>query len=261
LLPTGKADIAQHMTEHDPGGALIAFDIRRYGSIGSTNDEAVRLARCGAVHGTVVCARTQTAGRGRQARRWHSPSGNLYVSILLRSDLPAGRIPELSFVAALAVADAADAFLPDDVRVELKWPNDVLIRGAKVAGILIEHAEAAAIVGIGMNIRHAPANVPYPVTTLVAHGAGAPEPEAVLATLLAAMGRRLADWRELGFGPVRANWLTRAHPPGTLLRVRIGERTVQGRFAGLSHDGALLIATAEGPQRLHAGEVFDPSDR
>lgn len=131
---------------------MITFDVRRYNSIDSTNDQALRLACQGAPHGTVVCAREQTAGRGRQAKHWYSPRGNLYVSIMLRLHLAPDRIAPVGFVAALAVADAADAFLPNDVRTELKWPNDVLIRGAKVSGILIEFTQAATVVGIGMNV-------------------------------------------------------------------------------------------------------------
>jgi len=249
------------MKAHDSGGALIAFDIRRYDSIGSTNDEAMRLAHCGAAHGTVVCAAMQTAGRGRQARHWHSPPGNLYVSILLRPDRPMERIPELSFVTALAVADAADSVLPDGVRAELKWPNDVLVRGAKVAGILIEHTDPATVVGVGVNIRHAPSDAPYAVTTLAAAGAGAADPDAVLPMLLAAFRRRFADWRDCGFAAIRTAWLQRAHVPGSPLNVRIGDRTVQGRFADLSHDGALVIETPEGRRRIHAGEVLSPPDR
>jgi BirA family biotin operon repressor/biotin-[acetyl-CoA-carboxylase] ligase len=241
--------------------ALDAFEVRRYDSIGSTNDEAMRLAHCGTPHGTVVCATMQTAGRGRQARHWHSPRGNLYASILLRPDQPMGRVPELSFVAALAVADAADGVLPDGVRATLKWPNDVLVRGGKVAGILIEHADPATVVGIGINVRHAPPDAPYPVTTLSASGASAIDPDALLPVLLEAFRRRFTDWQDRGFAAVRAAWLQRAPAPGSPLQVRIGDRTVQGRFADLSHDGALVIETADGPQRIHAGEVLILPDR
>lgn len=234
---------------------MIAFDVRHYDSIGSTNDEALRLARAGAAHGTVVCASEQTAGRGRQARHWHSPAGNLYMSILLRLDMEPGRIAQLSFVTALAVADATDGFLPGDVRAELKWPNDVLIHGAKVAGILIECAAATAVVGIGMNIRHAPANTPYPVTTLTASGAATADIEAVLQVLLEAFSRRIADWQVQGFAAVRTAWLARAHSAGSPLRIAVGNRSIEGRFADLAHDGALIIETADGLARFVAGEV------
>jgi BirA family transcriptional regulator, biotin operon repressor / biotin---[acetyl-CoA-carboxylase] ligase len=237
---------------------MIAFDIQHYDSIGSTNDEAMRLARAGAAHGTVVCAREQTTGRGRQARRWHSPAGNLHASILLRTELALGRIPQLSFVAALAVADAADAFLPGDVRAELKWPNDVLVRGAKVAGILIESADAAAIIGIGMNIAYAPPDAPYPVTTLAASAAETLEPGDVLQVLLQALRHRFSDWGDQGFATVRTDWLARAHPVGSLLRLTVGDRSIEGRFADLGHDGALVIATARGLERFVAGEVLVP---
>jgi BirA family transcriptional regulator, biotin operon repressor / biotin---[acetyl-CoA-carboxylase] ligase len=238
--------------------AMIAFDIQHYDSVGSTNDEAMRLAHSGAAHGTVVCAREQTEGRGRQVRRWYSPAGNLHASILLRTDLPLGRIPQLSFVAALAVADAADAFLPGDVRAELKWPNDVLVRGAKVAGILIESADGTAIIGIGMNIAHAPSDAPYPITTLSSSAAKTLEPGAVLQVLLKAFGHRFADWRDQGFATVRTDWLARAHPAGSPLRLTVGDRSIQGRFADLGHDGALVIETADGLERFVAGEVLVP---
>ncbi len=141
------------------------FDVRLLDSVGSTSDEALRLAREGAPHGTVVTAREQTAGRGRVGRAWASPPGNLYLSVLLRLDLPVARIAELSFVAALAVAETVDAFVAG--RASLKWPNDVLIDGAKVAGILIEQADGVAVIGIGVNVAHCPSGLAYPVTSLM----------------------------------------------------------------------------------------------
>jgi BirA family biotin operon repressor/biotin-[acetyl-CoA-carboxylase] ligase len=232
---------------------VIAFDIRYYDSIGSTNDEAMRLARDGAAHGTVVCAREQTAGRGRLSRQWHSPAGNLYLSIVLRLDAVADRVAQISFVTALAVADTVDHLLPGDVRAALKWPNDVLIRGAKVAGILIEAAGAMAIVGVGVNLRHAPADARYPVTTLAAECA-APLDD-VLHALLDSFARWFATWRRDGFPAIRTAWLPRAHPPGSPLRVAIGDSVMEGRFAGLADDGALLLETADGPVRFVAGDV------
>ncbi len=260
------------------------FDVRLYDSVGSTNDEARLLAREGAAHGTVVTAREQIAGRGRQGRGWASPPGNLYLSAVLRLELPLARIAELSFVAALAVADAVDAVLPAGRLSTLKWPNDVLVDGAKIAGILIEQAERATIVGIGVNIGHHPANTPYPVTSLAAcvpsplpppargggedrqsvgeppplagggrgRGYEAPTVDAVRGHVLAALGRWLHIWRIHGFAPVRTDWLARAHPPGTMLRAHQAE----GAFAGLDADGALLLDTPDGRRRIVAGEVI-----
>jgi BirA family transcriptional regulator, biotin operon repressor / biotin---[acetyl-CoA-carboxylase] ligase len=229
---------------------LIAFDVRHYDSIDSTSDEAMRLARAGAAHGTVVCAREQTAGRGRRARQWHSPAGNLHASILLRLELVPGVVAQLSFVTALAVADAVDALLPRGVRAALKWPNDVLVRGAKVAGILIEATGSVVVVGIGINVRHAPSDAPYPVTTL-----GVGSVRSVLDLVLAAFSRRLDEWQSGGFGATRRDWLARAHPPGTTLHIVAGDRTIEGRFVELAADGALVVDTDDGPRRCVAGEV------
>jgi BirA family transcriptional regulator, biotin operon repressor / biotin---[acetyl-CoA-carboxylase] ligase len=234
---------------------VIAFDVRHYDSIGSTNDEAMRLGHAGAPHGTVVCAREQKAGRGRQARRWHSPPGNLYASVLLRIAAPPSRAAELSFVAALAVAETLDRFLGDDLRAELKWPNDVLVRGAKIAGILLEQAHAMVVVGIGINVQRAPLDAHYPVTHLAAGVAAAPKPGAVLHVLLQSLAHRLADWRDNGFVQTRSDWLARAHPLGTPIRISIGDRWITGQFAGLAHDGGLIVQTADGPVRIVAGDV------
>ncbi len=249
------------------------FHVIHYDSIGSTNDEAFRLAREGASHGTVVTARTQTAGRGRTGRGWQSPPGNLYLSVLLRLSLPSARVAEVSFVAALAVAETVDAFVPR--RVRLKWPNDVLVDGAKIAGILIEQADGVAVLGIGVNVAHFPTGLTYPVTALlhVMLGEGrasAPSSAStrvdarakrehdeggwvtsIRDTLLQILARRLASWRADGFAPIRAGWLARAHPPGTPLRAG----AIEGSFAGIDTDGALLLDTPAGRIRIVGGEV------
>jgi BirA family transcriptional regulator, biotin operon repressor / biotin---[acetyl-CoA-carboxylase] ligase len=234
---------------------VIAFDVRHYGTIGSTNDEAMRLAQAGAAHGTVVWAREQTAGRGRQARRWHSPAGNLHASVLLRLDASPSRAAELSFVAALGVADAVDRFLPDDAAAHFKWPNDVLVRGAKIAGILLEYADPAVVIGIGINVLQKPLSAPYPVTRLADSAAVTPTPAEVLQALLPTLARRLAEWQDQGFAQTRAAWLERAHPPGSPIRISVGDRTIVGEFAGLALDGALIVRTTNGPVRVVAGDV------
>ena len=231
------------------------FEIRTYASLGSTNDEARRLAREGAAEGTVVTAREQTAGRGRHGRGWASPPGNLYLSLLLRPGLPPGRLGELAFLAGLAVAETAAALLPAGRAVTLKWPNDVLVDGAKTAGILIEQEGEAAILGIGLNLVHGPMDTPYPATTLAAAGAEA-DLGTARARLLDRLAATLACWRAEGFAPIRNAWLARAHPLGTALSVRLPEGVVAGRFAGLDPAGALLIDTAAGPRRVTSGEVL-----
>jgi BirA family biotin operon repressor/biotin-[acetyl-CoA-carboxylase] ligase len=248
-----------------PAEASHPFTIRRYGRLTSTNDTARALAAAGAPHGTVVWARSQSAGRGRQGRTWFSPPGNLYVSVILRPCIPPARLAELGFLAALGVAEALDDVLGAR-RAELKWPNDVLLEGRKVAGILSEAGVAAGappavILGIGINLREAPAGTPYPATSLAAEGAAEVTPGRMLDALLAALARWLARWAAEGFAPARAAWMGRAHRLGRPARVRTGEGWLEGRLTALDEDGALLIETAAGPRRVTAGEVaFAPGE-
>lgn len=230
------------------------FHVLHYDRIGSTNDEARRLAAEGAAHGTVVHADEQTAGRGRLARSWFSPPGNLYVSILLRLDLPAQRLAELSFVTALAVAEAVEALVPERVGIVVKWPNDVLVDGGKIGGILIEHADGVTVVGIGLNVLHAPATAGYKTASLVSAG-GLASVDTARDLLLTAFGRDLAVWQEQGFPPIRDAWLAHSFPFGTALKVTVQGQTVEGTFAGMDRDGALLLDTAEGRRRIVTGDV------
>jgi BirA family transcriptional regulator, biotin operon repressor / biotin---[acetyl-CoA-carboxylase] ligase len=231
------------------------FTVLHYDRIGSTNDEARRLAGDGAPHGTVVHADEQTSGRGRLSHRWFSPPGNLYLSILLRTGQPAGRTAELSFLAALAVADTVEALLPRQIRTMLKWPNDVLVNGAKIAGILLEHVDEATVIGIGLNVLEAPSNTAYKTTTVVANG-GIASVDGARDILLGRLGHYLADWRTGGFAPVRQQWLDRSYPIGAAIRVNAEGQSVAGHFAGMDVDGALLLDTPQGRQRIVAGDIL-----
>ncbi len=239
---------------------MTAFDLLVHDRLASTNDEAQRLAAAGAQHGTVVMAREQTRGRGRQARPWLSPPGNLYLSLLLRPVLEARRAAEIGFVAALAVADAADRCLPDDTRARLKWPNDVRVGGAKIGGVLLESelsgdALVWIAVGIGVNIAHHP-DTPYLATSLHALGATAATPDELAAILLDAFDHRWSAWSSDGFKPVLDAWHARADRLGDIIHVRQGDGAVAtGRFEGLDTDGALLLVTASGRRRITTGEV------
>jgi BirA family biotin operon repressor/biotin-[acetyl-CoA-carboxylase] ligase len=230
------------------------FHIQHHERIGSTNDEARQLAASGAPHGTVVHADEQIAGRGRFGRTWYSPPGNLYLSVLLRLDLPPAGSSELSFVTALTVADAVDALLPKQIKSTLKWPNDVLVDDGKIAGILVESVDGAQIIGIGLNVLEAPRNAPYKTATLVGAG-GIATVDGARDILLDSLAKHLDAWTEQGFEPIRTAWLARAHPIGAPLRASIGGRTEEGMFAGLDMDGALLLDTAEGRKRIVAADV------
>ncbi len=231
------------------GWTLVALD-----SVGSTNDEAAQLADAGAPEGTVVWSREQTGGRGRRGRVWASPVGNLYTSTILRPDCPAQRAAELGFAAALAVAD----IVPAGREVRVKWPNDVLVDGGKIAGILLESAIGQTgqvqhvVAGIGVNVGFAPQlpEMRYPGSAL---GGSV---EAALEKLTAALAARLAEWRREGFETVRAAWLAKAGPLGAEVDVKLGEGLVRGRFAGLDREGALLLDTATGPRKIVSGELL-----
>ena len=233
-------------------------------SVDSTNDEAKRLAVRGWAGGTVVWARRQTAGRARRGRRWRSEPGNLYCSILLRPERSAVRSLEIGFAVAVAVAEAAAALLPAGRLVTCKWPNDVLVGGRKAAGILLEWdpGEPAGggpwlVVGIGVNVAHHPEGTEFPATSLAAEGARADLPAAlVLDQVLARVAHWLDRWRASGFDPVRTAWLDRASGVGARLVVRLEGETLEGTFAGLDRDCALILDAANGRRRITSGDVF-----
>ncbi|WAC26151.1 biotin--[acetyl-CoA-carboxylase] ligase [Ancylobacter sp. SL191] len=245
-----------------PGGtAAGATPVVRFDEIGSTNAEA--LARATGPAPCWFVAGRQTQGRGRRGRVWRSEPGNLYASLLLVQPGPAARLPELCFVAALALHDAVrDVTGIDPLRIGVKWPNDVQIDGAKLAGILIEgtvlpDARNAAVIGFGVNCAHHPLDAPYPTTDLGA--AGFPTaPEALLAALDAAMRARLAEWAGgQGFEATREAWLKRAPGVGRAVTVRLGERETHGIFEALDVSGAMVLRRADGAREtINAGDVF-----
>lgn len=242
-----------------PGCALMA-----HARIGSTSDEAKRLAGDGAAEWTVVWAGEQTAGRGRRQRQWQSPPGNLYCSVVLRPDCPPVVALQLGFVAALAVAETVAPLLGERTRLRLKWPNDVLLDGAKLGGILAEASGSGGtvdwvVLGIGINLVSHPENDGVNATDLAAAGA-ASGPEALLPALLRALMSEVAAWRDRGFGDVRESWLKWAMPVGSAIRVRLGQGPdsdpVAGRFGGLDDSGALRLETDNGTRIITVGEVF-----
>lgn len=233
---------------------MTMFHVLHYDTIGSTNDEVRRLAAQGAAHGTVVHADEQKSGRGRLARTWFSPPGNLYMSVLLRLDVPPARCAELSFVAAVAVADAVMQLLPKQAEIVVKWPNDVLVGGGKISGILLEQVDDVIVVGIGLNVLLAPSTAGYKTATIAASG-GIASVDGARDLLLAALEQHLTTWLEDGFAPIRDIWLARSYPIGAKLRVGVQGRTVEGAFAGMGMDGALLLDTPEGQRRIVAGDV------
>jgi BirA family biotin operon repressor/biotin-[acetyl-CoA-carboxylase] ligase len=238
------------------------YSVASFETIDSTNEEARRRAALGERGPLWIWARKQTAGRGRRGREWDSPDGNLMTTLLIAPGVSAAEAARLSFVAALAVHDLAATYAAR-ATIRVKWPNDVLVDGKKVAGILLESSGHEGVdilpwlvIGIGVNLTHAPAALPYPATSLGDHGS-APTPEEALAGLAEAWENRFRDWRVNGFAAIREAWLSVAAGLGQPIEVRLPGETLQGRFETLMPDGALSLILPSGSRRaITAGEVF-----
>jgi BirA family transcriptional regulator, biotin operon repressor / biotin---[acetyl-CoA-carboxylase] ligase len=239
----------------DAGGREVAVLTRivTVAETGSTNADLLALARDGAEEGVWLRADRQTAGRGREGRTWQSAAGNLYASTLVRlrpGDPPA---PTLALVAAVALAETIRML---GVAVTLKWPNDLLVEGAKLSGILLERGDDAVVIGIGVNLASAPAVEGRAVASLAGR-----VPPLSAAQFLEHLAEQVAAWLEhwrRDLATVTRRWSELAHAPGTPLVVRLpdGEQ-VAGRFDALGADGALILRLADGSARaIHAGDVF-----
>jgi BirA family biotin operon repressor/biotin-[acetyl-CoA-carboxylase] ligase len=249
------------MTEAAPT-LPAGFRLHHFETLGSTNDEAKALARAGAPEGTLVWAGEQTAGRGRRGRTWLSPPGNLYLSLVLRPEGAPVRAAQLGFVTALGLGDALALLAGPAFKLRYKWPNDILVNGRKLAGILLESENAASdrvdfvVAGIGVNIAAAPEDVEFPATSLAAEGVAGITPAVLLGGFVRHFDIWARRWREAGFAPVRAAWLARASGLGERVRVRLERGTLFGRFLDLDADGALVLEGEGGRRRIAAGEVF-----
>lgn len=203
-----------------------------------------------------LVADRQTKGRGRQGRSWLDAPGNFMGSTAVRLSPQDPPAPSLSFVAALATYEAVVTRLGSPSAVQLKWPNDLLLGGAKLSGILLERAGDMAVIGIGVNLRAAPDLPDRPVKHL-GHFGPAPERDAFARDLAVNFDRELDRWRQFGLAPLLARWLTAAHPIGAPLSVHAADGSrVAGTFAGLEPDGAMRLRLADGAVHvIHAGDV------
>ena len=220
--------------------------IRTVAETGSTNDDVAALARDGAPEGLWLRAERQTGGKGRQGRAWQSPPGNLHASTLVRIDPKHPPPPSLALVAAVALHDAIALHTR---RARIKWPNDIIINRAKLAGILLERRGDAVVIGFGVNLAHHPEDLDRPAASLGARVT----PDALLRRLAACFEYWLDRWRNAGHAPLRDAWLEAPHPVGTPL----SSGCTEGTFDGLDETGALRLRLADGAIRIvHAGEVF-----
>ncbi len=241
-----------------PAYRLVALE-----TVGSTNDEAKRLARAGAEDGTIVWAKAQTEGRGRSGRTWRSLPGNLYASLVLRPECTPAEAGQLSFVAALGAGGALASLMPPLVELKYKWPNDLLINGRKVGGILLETESTGrdrldwVVLGIGINVANHPDDTETPATSLHAEGDTDITVEATLSAFARYFLNWVNRWLDDGFEPVRQAWRRDAKGIGEPIRVRLPDRELHGTFVDIATDGALLLRTADGIVRpIAAGDVF-----
>ena len=242
----------------EPAATAAGVRLATYDEIGSTNAEALTRASAGEQGPLWIVAARQTAGRGRHGRAWVSEPGNLHATLLLTDAAPAAHLPELAFVAGVAVYDATAEAAPSlQRRLMLKWPNDLLCDGAKLAGVLIEGEGRTVAVGVGVNCRYHPAGTSYPATDLAACGV-AVSPDDLFGVLSKCMLQRLDQWqRGSGFPGIRRAWLARAQGPGSAIAVRVGEHESRGRYEGIDEHGRLLLRSAEGTlTTIAAGDVF-----
>jgi BirA family transcriptional regulator, biotin operon repressor / biotin---[acetyl-CoA-carboxylase] ligase len=250
--------------------AAVGYRLWALDETGSTNQDAMNAGRSGDPGMLWVTAREQKAGRGRHGRTWSSPAGNLYASLLLVDPCDLAVAPQLGFVAGLALHDAVSSVTgtvwPD---LALKWPNDLLLGGAKVSGLLLEAQvvspeKLAIVIGFGVNVAEAPSNTHYRAAALTEVNSTA-SLEALFCGLTDAFDRYFTAWRSVrasgsdAFSPVREAWLARAAALGQEVGIRIGSRRLTGVFVGLDPVGRLLLETGEGLETIDAGDLFWPS--
>lgn len=239
------------------------FRLELHARLGSTNDEAMARARGGDAGRLWVVAREQTSGRGRHGREWASPRGNLYASLLLIDPCPAAIAPQLGFVAGVALAATVSDQVRHDRRLALKWPNDLLFAGAKVAGILLDGAQLSAggfacVIGFGVNCRSHPTGLAYPAADLASF-TRASDPGDLLERLSEAMAIWLEIWdKGRGFARIREKWLFFAGGLGERIRVSGAGGVREGLFHGLDAEGRLLLDTQGAISAIDAGDVFLP---
>ncbi|MBG0811244.1 biotin--[acetyl-CoA-carboxylase] ligase [Methylosinus sp. H3A] len=246
------------------GDRALARGVRLeiYDEIDSTNDEAKRRAEGGDAGPLWIVAARQTKGRGRLGRSWSSLEGNLHASVLLSGFGPPALAPQLGFVAGLATIAALIESTGAVDRLALKWPNDVLLDGEKLAGVLLEGVRAGAtfgcVIGVGVNCAAAPRDLPVPasdLSRLSGPGAGA-----LFALLSDKMEETLALWAGgAGFPLLRERWLGHAAGLGGEIEARLARETVAGIFETIDADGRLIISTRSGRRAIEAGDIFLPA--
>ena len=236
-------------------------------TVDSTNDEARRLIELGERGPLWVVAAQQTKGKGRLGRTWLSPQGNLHASLIVNACDEMRHAPQLGFVAGVATLKALRHLCPDEA-FALKWPNDLLLNGDKIGGILLENiitpsgdarqpTTSMSIIGIGVNCETAPEGLPYPTRALRSIGTNAPSALQLIGELTDAFVAPLALWRRgLDFEKIRKEWLSCAAGLGDEIQVALAHETLIGRFEEIDLTGRLVLSCTEGKRLIEAGDVL-----
>ncbi len=241
------------------------YHLLSYEELDSTNSEAKRLAEGGASHGAFIWAKTQTQGRGRYSREWVSSEGNLFVSVLLSPEAPLPEIHQLSFVASLAIVEALTPLIPQGEKLRCKWPNDLLLNGKKLGGILLESFETLeatgpkrwVVIGIGVNIDHCPEELENPATYLKEAGVEIISAKIVLSRFIHHFIECYGVWQEKGFTTIRKSWLKHCEGLGREVKVSLPQETIYGIFHALDAQGNLTLKLSNGKTRkIAAGDLY-----
>lgn len=244
---------------------LHKYNLLIYNEIDSTNSEVHRLIESGVEGQFLVFAHRQKEGYGRSGRNWFSPEGNLYLSIILNPKCSLEKGAELSFVSAIALHKALTGVIPAECKIELKWPNDVLINGKKVAGILLEsHSNANVnntykiIIGLGLNIEKFPKNnIQFPATSLKELKANNLIPEYYLDQFMKNFDYFYNKWKKDGFSVIREQWLKFAYNKNKVVTVVTNKERISGFFEDLDDKGRLVIRLSNGDRHyVSGGNVF-----
>lgn len=238
-----------------------------FDTVDSTNSACLRAHKSGNTGNLWITAECQTRGRGRNRRHWVSESGNLYCSLLLVNPAESdSKIGQLSFVAVVALAETIENITAGKINAECKWPNDLLVNGSKISGILLESEQkssgsCAVVIGFGVNCGSHPANCSYPTTDLASIGHRI-EPRDLFEDLVATLDRWLQIWNGgRNFEEIRGKWLSKAAGIGKRINVQLPNQKLEGVFSGVDSDGQLILKFQDGNNRLiSAGDVFFPNN-
>ncbi|MBP6950677.1 MAG: biotin--[acetyl-CoA-carboxylase] ligase [Alphaproteobacteria bacterium] len=232
-----------------------------FDSLPSTMDEARAKALAGAEEGTVVVAFQQSQGRGRRGRVWESLPGNLCFTYISTIKAPLAEAPQLSFVACVAIGERLRSLLPPTHSLTYKWPNDLLLNGKKVGGILLEalslpeKRERGYLIGCGINLKTPPQQVRYPATSFQEEGIYLSLKE-VLSAIVSSLEHYIDVWRKDGFAPIHALWMKDVANFEKEIVFDLEGKTYEGVFEGIDESGFLLLNTPQGKMKLMAGEIL-----